>query len=165
METENLFQENEELILKARKHFLVYLEDIVIHAFGCIVLMTGIYFLSERGGLLEGYGVLLLLMFILIFFTSFFYAWTKSYFDAWHITNIHIVAINQRGMLDREISYMEYSRIQDVFFEKEGMLQTLFGFGRLKVQTAGKEQEFIIDSVRDVENVAKKIIELRDVAR
>lgn len=162
METETLFQENEDVIYRAKKHFLVYLEDIVIHSFGCLVLMTGAYFLSERGGLVEGYISLLLCMLILIFFTSFFYAWTMNYFDAWHITTIHIVAVNQRGVLDREVSYMEYSRIQDVFFEKEGLLQTFFGYGRLKVQTAGMSQEFVVDNIANVELVAKKIIELRD---
>ena len=162
MERESLFQENETVMVEAKKHILVYLEDVLIHSFGCIVFITAGLFLSERGGHTEGIAALFLYMFVLLFFTSFFYAWTKNYFDAWHITNVHIVAVNQRGILDREVSYMEYSRIQDVFFEKEGFLQTLFGFGRLKVQTAGAEQEFIIDSVKNVEDIAKKIIELRD---
>jgi uncharacterized membrane protein YdbT with pleckstrin-like domain len=104
-------------------------------------------------------------MFMLIFFTSFFYAWTKDYFDVWYITNAHIVAINQKSILDREISYMEYSRIQDVFFEKEGLLQTFFGYGRIKIQTAGSDQPFVIDAVRDVENLTRAIIELRDRKR
>ncbi len=165
MEKESLFQENEIVIMEAKKHIFVYLEDVLIHSFGCVVFITAGLFLSERGGQTEGIVSLFLYMFVLIFFTSFFYAWTKNYFDAWYITNVHIVAVNQRGILDREVSYMEYSRIQDVFFEKEGLVQTFFGFGRLKVQTAGAEQEFIIDSVRDVENIAKKILELRDIAQ
>jgi uncharacterized membrane protein YdbT with pleckstrin-like domain len=56
---------------------------------------------------------------------------------------------------------MEYNRIQDVFFEKEGFLQTFFGYGRLKVQTAGSDTLFMIENVRDVENVAEKILSLR----
>ncbi len=162
MDTESLTTEGENVLQTARKHFLVYVEDVFIHGFGCLLLITGVYFLHDRGGIVEAYVSLLLCMFIFIFFTSFFYAWTKDYFDAWFLTDVHIIAINQKSILDREISYMEYSRIQDVFFEKEGLLQTFFGYGRLKVQTAGAEQEFVIESVRDVESIAKAIIELRD---
>lgn len=165
METETLITDGEEMLYTARKHFLVYIEDVVIHGFGCLLLVTGVYFLHDRGGLVEGYVSLLLCMFMLIFFTSFFYAWTKDYFDVWYITNTHIVAINQKSILDREISYMEYSRIQDVFFEKEGLLQTFFGYGRIKIQTAGSDQPFVIDAVRDVENLTRAIIELRDRKR
>ncbi len=161
MEVETLFKEGEEVLIKARKHVLVYVEDFLLHGFGCLVFSTGVYFLSDRGGVVEGALSLLLSMFVLIFFTSFFYAWTKEYFDVWYVTDVHIVAVNQRSILDREVSFMEYNRIQDVFFEKEGFLQTFFGYGRLKVQTAGSDTLFMIENVRDVENVAEKILSLR----
>ncbi|MBP6888445.1 MAG: PH domain-containing protein [Candidatus Pacebacteria bacterium] len=162
MEVEKLTADGEIVLHIARKHFLVYLEDVIIHGFGCLLLITGVYFLSDRGGIVEGYVSLLLCMFMLLFFTSFFYAWTKDYFDTWYVTDVHIVAVNQKSILDREISYMEYSRIQDVFFEKEGILQTFFGYGRIKIQTAGSDQPFAIEAVRDVENLTRAIIELRD---
>lgn len=161
MEIETLFQEGEQVLAKARKHVLVYVEDFLLHGFGCLVFSTGAYFLSERGGVIEGAVSLLLCMFVLIFFTSFFYSWTKEYFDVWYVTNVHIVAVNQRSILDREVSFMEYNRIQDVFFEKEGFLQTFFGYGRLKIQTAGSDQPFVIESIRQVESVAEKILSLR----
>lgn len=162
MEVETLFKEGEQVLIKARKHILVYVEDFLIHGFGCLIFSAGAYFLSTRGGSIEGAASLLLCMFVLIFFTSFFYAWTKEYFDVWYVTDVHIVAVNQRSILDREVSYMEYNRIQDVFFEKEGFLQTFFGYGRLKVQTAGGDTLFIIENIRDVEGVVEKILSLRN---
>ncbi len=161
MEPETLFKEGEEVLTKARKHVLVYAEDFLFHSFGCLVFSTGIYFLNDRGGVVEGLTSLLLCMLVLIFFTSFFYAWTKNYFDVWYITDVHIVAVNQRSILDREVFFVEYNRIQDVFFEKEGFLQTFFGYGRLKIQTAGSNQPFVIESIRQVESVAEKILSLR----
>lgn len=162
METENLFQADESVLYKAKKHLIIYIEDAIVHSFGCLLFLIVVFFLNGKGGVLGNAASLLSLMLVLIFYTSYFYAWTKDYFDAWHITDVHIVAVNQKSLLDREVSYMEYGRIQDVFFEKEGLLQTFFGYGRLKVQTAGASQEFVIDGVARVEEVAKKIIELRD---
>lgn len=60
---------------------------------------------------------------------------------------------------------MELKRIQDVSFEKNGFLQTFFGYGTLKVQSAGTEQEFIINNVKDVEQTAHRIMDLRDKAK
>jgi uncharacterized membrane protein YdbT with pleckstrin-like domain len=170
-EREQLLDEGEVITEKIRKHWIVYLQDFFLHAFGCLIFLISAYYLASKGsfngmvGEGSAYGAMILIMFVLIFWTSFFYAWTKEYFDVWFITNKHIIAINQRQMFDREESFMELNRIQDVFFEREGFLATLFGFGRLKVQSAGTEQEFIIENVRDVETKAHKIMDLRDAAK
>lgn len=105
---------------------------------------------------------MVLVMFVLIFWVSFFFAWTKDYFDIWYVTNEHIIAVNQREMFRRDEAFMELERIQDVVFEKEGVVATVLGYGRLKVQSAGTSQEFIMEHVRDVEEAAHRIMELRD---
>jgi hypothetical protein len=50
-------------------------------------------------------------------------------------------------------------------FEKNGFLETFFGYGKLRVENAGEEQETEMLYVTDVEEVAKKIMELRDGAK
>ena len=70
-----------------------------------------------------------------------------------------------KQIFEREEAFMELSRIQDVSFEKNGILQTFFGYGKLKVQSAGIEQEFIIANVAEVEAVSHRIMELRDGAQ
>jgi hypothetical protein len=167
-EREKLLEDGEVITEKIRKHWIVYLRDLFLHAFGCVIFLISSYYLASKGSFSslvgEGgaYGVMILIMFVLIFWTSFFYAWTKEYFDVWFITNKHVIAINQRQMFNREESFMELNRIQDVFFEREGFLATMLGFGRLRVQSAGTEQEFIIENVRDVESKAHIIMNIRD---
>jgi hypothetical protein len=169
-EREKLLEDGEYITQKIRKHWIVYLQDFFLHAFGCLVFIISAYYLASRGsfgGIGPGaaYGGMVLLMFVLIFWTSFFYAWTKEYFDVWFITNEHIIAINQKQMFDRDEAFMELNRIQDVFFERTGFLGTFLNFGQLKVQSAGTEQEFIIENVRDVESKAHIIMNLRDEAK
>ncbi len=162
MEQEVLFSEGEEIIHEAHKHPIVYLADFVLHTFGCgmfsgLAIASTIFFGSLGASI-----AYVLIFFVILFWISFFYAWTKNYFDVWYVTNKRIIAVNQRDMLHREVDYMAYDRIQDVFFDKDGMLQTFFGYGTLRVENAGKEQETIMLSVKDVETVAHMIMDLRD---
>lgn len=168
MQQDDILEEGEIMLEKVRKHWMVYIEDFFFHVFGCLVFMFAASYLTSSGALSfidkdsSAYAGMILIMFVIIFWTSFFYAWTKEYLDVWYITDRHIIAIDQRQIFEREQAFMELSRIQDVSFEKNGPLSTFLGYGKLKVQSAGTEQEFIISNVREVEEVAHRIMELRD---
>lgn len=165
---EQLLEEGEVITDRIRKHWIVYVKHFFLHAFGCLIFMIAAYYLASKGwfGGVTGegylYGAMVLLMFVLIFWVSFFYAWTKEYFDVWFVTNKHIIAINQKQIFTRDEAFMELTRIQDVFFEKEGFLSNILGFGRLRVQSAGTEQEFSIEYIAEVETVAHRIMDIRD---
>ncbi len=165
MEQESLFDAGEQVSMKVRKHWMVYVGDVVAHGVG-LVLFT---FLSGLlSFVIEGFASYVGMMFgVLMLFTwcSFFYVWTRHYCDVWYITDRHIIAVDQREILTRDVTFMEFGRIQDVFFEKDGLLQSFFGYGKLRVQSAGSEQELVISSVAHVEDVARTITELRTKAR
>ena len=133
MEQSTLFEEGEILLEKVRKHWVVYVEDFVLHLFACIVFLASAAFLASRASVsfTSGSGLaqggMVLIMFVLIFWTSFFYFWTKNYFDVWYVTDRHIIAVNQKDMFEREEAFMELSKIQDVSFEKNGFVATFFG--------------------------------------
>lgn len=170
-EKEHLLEEGEIMITIIRKHWIVYVGDFFLHAFGCLIFIISAYYLASRGSfggiyaIEASYGAMILVMFVLIFWTSFFYAWTKDYFDVWYVTNEHIIAINQKEIFARDEAFMELERIQDVHFEKEGLLATIFGYGKLKVQSAGTDQEFVMEYVNEVEAAAHRIMDLRDEAQ
>jgi uncharacterized membrane protein YdbT with pleckstrin-like domain len=171
MEQDHLLEEGETMLEKVRKHWVVYIDDFILHLLGCIVFLIAAIFISNTqffAALHSGdkaHISMVLVGFVLLFWTSFFYFWTKNYFDVWYLTDRHIIAVNQKDMFDRDESFMELERIQDVMFEKVGFVQTFFGYGKLKVQSAGTEVEFIIDNVHDVEDVVHRIMELRDKAQ
>ncbi len=168
MEQEQLLEEGEVMLEKVRKHWMVYVEDFFIHFFACFIFLIGANYFTARGSLsfidinIDSYIGMLLVMFVIIFWTSFFYAWTKDYLDTWYVTDRHIIAVNQKQIFEREEAFMQLNRIQDVSFEKSGFVATFFGYGKLKVQSAGTEQEFIMENVNDVEVVARMLMDLRD---
>lgn len=171
MEQDHILEIGEVLLEKVRKHWMVYMEDFLLHIFGCLLFIVPAAYLTSIGFVPfltpddMDQIAMVLVIFVLLFWASFFYFWTKSYFDVWYVTNRHIIAINQKQIFEREEAFMELNRIQDVFFEKNGFLQTFLGYGVLKVQSAGTEQEFVIENVRDVEAIAHRIMELRDTAK
>lgn len=159
------------MLEKVRKHWIVYVEDCIIHVFACLLFIGGSAFISSQGAIPilgennKAYGAMVFVFFVIVFWTSFFYFWTKSYFDVWYVTDKHIIAVNQKDMFEREESFMELTKIQDVSFDKNGFLATFLGYGRLKVQTAGSDQEFVIEDVSEVESVTHRIMGLRDKAQ
>jgi uncharacterized membrane protein YdbT with pleckstrin-like domain len=166
MEQESLFKEDEIILVKVRKHFIVYIEDFLLHSFGCILFSLALFFFSTLvptlHSALSSSTELILLAFLLLFWTSFFYGWTKNYLDVWYVTNQHIITVNQKQLFEREKAFMELARIQDVFFEQNSFLATFLGYGKLRVQSAGTNQEFVIEYVRNVEAVTHRIMDLRD---
>lgn len=164
-------EEGEVTLEKVRKHWIVYVEDLFIHVCGAL-LLTGVAIVLLMKDVLPfingddkaSIGMVSMGV-VLLIWCSFFYFWTKNYFDVWHVTDRHIIAVNQKDILNREEAFMELSRVQDVSFEKNGLIATYFGYGSLKVQTAGEDKEFIMEDVRAVEDVAHHIIGLRNKAR
>lgn len=156
------------MLYKIRKHWIVYVENFFVHILGSLLFILVARYLSLRGVLsfldfdMKAYTAMGLVALVLLAWVSLFYFWTKDYFDVWYVTDRHIIAISQKEMFEREQAFMELTKIQDVSFEKNGFFSTFFGYGKLKVQTAGSDQQFMIEDVLDVEAVAHKIMDLRD---
>lgn len=153
---------------KVRKHWIVYAENVFVHVVGSLLFIAIASYLSSKGVLsfldfdIKAYTAMFIIAFVLIGWVSLFFFWTKDYFDVWYVTDRHIIAVDQKDMFERSEAFMEITKIQDVRFEKNGFISTFLGYGRLKVQTAGSDQEFVIEDVHDVEAVTHRIMELRD---
>lgn len=85
---------------------------------------------------------------------------TDYYLDAWIITDKRIVDIVQSGLFKREVSECRLDRIQDVTARVKGLTPTIFDFGDVHIQTAGKEKEFVFRQVPDPYGVKDLILDL-----
>jgi uncharacterized membrane protein YdbT with pleckstrin-like domain len=70
------------------------------------------------------------------------------------------VNIEQKGLFVRHISELNFSRIQDVTAEVEGILPTVLNYGDVLVQTAGEESRFIFRQVADPYQVKDMVMKL-----
>jgi membrane protein YdbS with pleckstrin-like domain len=83
-------------------------------------------------------------------------SYTKYHLTLWIITTTRIVDIHQYGFFSREVSSFLIDRVQDVTTDVDGFLATTFGFGRLNIETAGREDKFQMWGIKDP-------VELRDL--
>ncbi len=58
------------------------------------------------------------------------------------VTDINITQILQYGLFNRKVSQLNLINVEDVTSIQKGILPTLFGFGELKIETAGEQANF-----------------------
>lgn len=61
------------------------------------------------------------------------------------ISNKNVTQIIQRSLFSRKVSELSMSNVEDVTADKNGLIQTIFNYGQLRVETAGSLENFIFD--------------------
>lgn len=159
---------DEHIVFEVRKHWLVFGTEMTFLIILALVPLLVLSFISNSG---INFGRLISLVdFISLF--SFFYSlwlliiwvvgfiiWTNYYLDVWIITSKKIVDVEQYGLFKRQVSILHLEKIQDITYDVHGVLQTLFGYGDLLVQTAGSSGSFPIKGVPNPALVQAKLNE------
>ncbi len=141
----------EHAVIEARKHWFLFLLDLLPYA----ILATLPFALPKLLSLAPpvapyasffdyqtALGRAGLSTWLLVTWTSAWGSFTRYFLNAWVLTNKRIVNIKQRGFFNREVSSLFLSRVQDVTTGVTGVLPSLLGIGDITVQTAGTEDEF-----------------------
>ena len=157
---------NEHVILFLRRHWFALLA--IVAAF-CLLngvpLVAGWYFFETVknwfahpiiGPLLVILGSIYVLSIWLFAFLEF----TDYYLDTWIITNERIINIEQEGLFNRTASELDLAAVQDTTAEIRGVLQTLFTYGQVYVQTAGEKGHFHFKNIDNPEHVKELITRL-----
>jgi uncharacterized membrane protein YdbT with pleckstrin-like domain len=86
--------------------------------------------------------------------------------DIYVLTPDRLLDINRTpfGIFGETRRTADLERIQNITFEKPGLLANLFNFGNLRVQTAG-EEDFTFDRVPRPENVQREIYRRQELGR
>jgi hypothetical protein len=77
------------------------------------------------------------------------------------LTDQSLVAVVQQALFARKISRLSMSNVEDVTAEQKGILQSVFNFGTLTIQTAGQEDNFIFPFCPKPNDVADEILQAR----
>ncbi len=95
----------------------------------------------------------------LLMWTGAFNTFTRYFLDQWVITTTRIVDIHQFGFFRRHVSSFLLNHVQDVTTDVNGIFPTLFGFGTLRVETAGDESKhFIMGGIPDPQGLRDLIM-------
>lgn len=104
-------------------------------------------------------------IYYLFLWLSFFNYFLAYYLDVWVVTNKRVIDIQQHSLWRRTISEQPLSRVQDITSDVHGIFPTLFGYGDIKVQTAGAEKEFTFKNIPHPEQMSQAILELIEQER
>lgn len=82
--------------------------------------------------------------------------------NKWVVTDDSITQFTQIGLFRRQISELSMANIEDVTAEQLGLLAELFGFGTLKVETAGERSNFHFLYCPTPNKYAKIVLDARE---
>ncbi|HVW82923.1 MAG TPA: PH domain-containing protein [Candidatus Paceibacterota bacterium] len=83
----------------------------------------------------------------LFLWSAAFNIYTRYFLNAWIITSLRIVEIEQRGFFNREVSSLLLNRVEDVTIDTRGLMHSLLDIGDINVQTAGAVDRFTMGNV------------------
>lgn len=161
-------QNKGDLVIFARRHWISFLGQFFL-SFLMIFLpaLIGLIFYFTQPSIFTGYvrNFLVILggIYYLIALTFTFSAWISYYYDLYIVTNDALVDIIQLGFFGRKTSRLSLMRVQDVSSSTKGILQTMFQFGDVLIETAGEQnQNFSLKAVPNPQVFAAKVMELHD---
>jgi len=116
------------LIFRAVGLYLVFFILLLLRVFAAGI--GEIFWISLYDTFLFGIGLLLTVGFLVIFH--------NYYLSLQIITSERIIDIDQTNLFRREVSSTTISKIEDVTHKKTGILNLLFNYGDVIIQTAGR---------------------------
>lgn len=152
----------EVVLILIRRHWFVFIRPTIIFVFLLIlpplsIVITPSYFPIVADPAIAPVIQFLLAIYIMAILTYAFVLWMAYYLDVWIITNQRIIDVEQAGLFTRSVSEMTMDRIQNVTVEIPGFIATIFGFGNIRIQTAG-EADFTIMEVAEYETAKDLIV-------
>ena len=158
---------NENVLAVYRRHWIILLWEIfIIVLLGLFILLIEIVAKKFVPGAFEYPWKQIFFWIIILFYQAlwiaFFTRFADYWLDAWILTNERIIDIEQKGLFSREVSEFKLDKIQDVSVDVSGVIQTLFHYGNVQVQTAGFEREFVFKTVPNPQNIKNQILRAHD---
>ncbi len=96
----------------------------------------------------------------------FFYAsFLIYYLDMIIITNDRLVEVSQKNLFSREVSELDLYKIQDATSEVNGIVATIFNYGRLQLETAAEQAHFKFDAIPMPHELRRELMELSEEDR
>lgn len=162
--------DNERIILKKRRHWLVIALELAPLAL--LSILPGIFLLIDSATPVVNIIISEYIDFVIFFLFAWwlflwmisFVVWTNYYLDVLIITNKRIIDIEQLGLFARDIVEVRVEKIEDIKTEIIGFVSSLLHMGNLYIQTAGESKEVVIKNIPNPNEVREIIAKCGDEA-
>lgn len=153
--------EEEKVLVVARAHWFTNLSWIITFVLMLFVpaLMN---FIPIQGEIVSKYKLLGSLFWYLVSFAFGLEKFLAWYFDVVIITDKRVIDVDFDNLLVKKFSEARLLMIQDITSKVSGLFQTIFNYGKVKVQTAGETPEIIFEDIPNPEKIIRTLQVLRD---
>ena len=97
-------------------------------------------------------------MLVVAYATQSFLYW---YYNIYIVTNFHLVDVDFLNLLFRQVTEIELKDVESVRNQIGGVIQPLFNYGDVIIETAAKDQSEVFEDVPKPDLVADRIEDLR----
>lgn len=147
--------DDEEVMFVFRKHPIVMRKSLIFCSFILLLgTVPGLITLENRD---LGLGLLGALLLAILFFLP---AWIKWHFSVYILTDQRFIQVRQKGLFHRAVSDISLNQIQSMNYSISGLVETMFGFGTIVVQTYMGDVE-----LRDIQHPEKTQKRIQAVLR
>ena len=162
----NVMSPGEKIICDIKRHPIGLLGVYTVSGFLILLLLGGVAFLpqlvsdvSNQTKLYVFVGALLLAAIIVLFA---YVAIVVYKGNRWIVTSDSITQISQVSLFSKQTSQLSLANLEDVTFEQNSLIQTMFGYGTLKVETAGERSKFQFPYCPTPQKCAVEIIQAHE---
>ncbi len=148
-------KQGERVLRVARNYWLTYLPKWFVAFFFVLLAFFLMYPLLQRGT----WGIALFSVLNVIGVWVAVHTLVRQYWNAFIITNMRVVDIDQRGFFNRLVSEASFDKIQDISYSVRGVLGTVFNFGNVQLRTAGSSSTLDLMRVHDPKSLHHLIAE------
>jgi len=159
-------RQDEKIVLFLRRHWFAVLSLVVSFVLLTVIpLGLALFFWDTLYAWLSepflgvGLSVIISIYFLCVWLVT-ATGFTDYYLDTWIATNERIINIEQHGLFQRTASELDLTIVQDVTAEISGVLETVFKYGDVEIQTAGEKERFEFRHVPNPEHVKEVIMQL-----
>jgi uncharacterized membrane protein YdbT with pleckstrin-like domain len=162
----NVMSPGEKIICDIHRHPIGLLGVYLTSGFLLVVLFVGVALLPQVVTDLSNqaktyiFVAALLVALIVALFTYIAVVIYKG--NRWIVSSDSITQISQTGLFQKQSSQLSLANLEDVTFEQNSFIQTMFGFGTLKVETAGERSKFQFPYCPTPQKCAVEIIQAHE---
>lgn len=140
-----ILKPEEEVIMSVQQYWIPFLPRMLFFAIWFVLPFYFMYSLFRQGQWGVWVFVVAILTAVFFGFRS-WYIWSGTVFT---VTSKRLIDIDQQGLFSRVSSSVMLNKVDDVSFSKKGIIQTVFGYGTVKIVTSGNADDVLIRRVKN----------------
>lgn len=158
----SVMQPGERIICEIQRHpiglFGVYgVTALMLGVFIAVAILVPYYasFLTaqQKLGVVLACGLAIIITLLVTYISLYIYKANR-----WVVTSDSVTQMTQIGLFNKASSQLSLANLEDVTVDQDGILQTLFDYGDLIVESAGEHAKFVFSFCPNPHDYARKII-------